>query len=558
MSIAQNFPTISPSLSLDFANVQALDPRITYTRASTATYYGTETAKAEENLLLRSQDYSATWTVTSLTPVTSKTAPDGTSTATEFTASAANAVLTQGYTAVAGSYTFSVFLRRVTGSGDIQIAADNGTWTTKVITGTWARYDVTQTVAAGSKTAGVRVVTDTDAIEVWGAQLEQRSTVTAYTPTTTQPITNYIPVLETALSGVARFDHNPTTFESLGLLIEQQSTNLVTYSEQFDDASWTKEDSVITANTIIAPDGTLTGDKLVANTVNTAHTARKNPTLADNTSYTWSFYAKAGEYSWVSILTVNKANTSGISFVDLTTGATGTVAAAHTISVTSVGNGWYRVSCVFGSGSGATTPNVRIETATANNTRQFAGNGFSGIYIWGAQLEAVAFPTSYIPTVASQVTRAADSASMTGTNFTSFYNQAEGSFYGEATPNALTSDSRYIHVGDAATNRMIFFGSSATFFVQTRTAGVDVASLSFSGLAANTTFKFANTYKVNDFAATVNASTVQTDTAGAVPTASQMIIGSSASSSAFLNGTIKKLAYYPKRLTNAQLQAITG
>jgi hypothetical protein len=174
MSIQTNFPAIAPTLNLSFALTKALDPRITFTRASTATYYGTQTAKAEENLLLQSQDYSTSWTVTSLTPVTGKTAPDATSTATEFTASAANAVLTQGYTAIAGSYTFSVFLRRVTGSGDIQIAADNGTWTTKVITGTWARYDVTQTVAAGSKTAGVRVVTDTDAIEVWGAQLEQR------------------------------------------------------------------------------------------------------------------------------------------------------------------------------------------------------------------------------------------------------------------------------------------------------------------------------------------------------------------------------------------------
>ena len=199
MAIASNFPAIKPSLLLDFANTKRLDSRVTFTRTTTATYYdGVTTAKAEENLLLRSQDYSATWTVTNLTPVTGKTAPDSTSTATEFTAGAANAVLTQSYTAIAGSYTFSVWLRRVTGTGNIDIAADNGTWTTKVITGTWARYDVTQTVAAGSKTAGIRVVTSGDAIEVWGAQLEQRSSVTAYTATTTQAITNYIPVLLTA------------------------------------------------------------------------------------------------------------------------------------------------------------------------------------------------------------------------------------------------------------------------------------------------------------------------------------------------------------------------
>ena len=230
MSLSVNFPSVPPSLNLDFAGSERLDPRITFTRATTARYYdGVTTAKAEENLLLQSQNYAVSWTVTNLTPVTGKTAPDTTSTATEFTATAANAVLTQGYTAIAGSYTFSVFLRRVTGTGDIQIAADSGTWTTKAITSSWARYEVTQTVAAGSKTAGVRVVTDTDAIEVWGAQLEQRAAMTAYTATTTQPITNYIPVLLTAAAGVARFDHNPTTGESLGLLVEEQRTNLFTY-----------------------------------------------------------------------------------------------------------------------------------------------------------------------------------------------------------------------------------------------------------------------------------------------------------------------------------------
>jgi hypothetical protein len=200
----ESLPDIKPSLNLDFANVKKLDPRITFTRGSTATYYNGKTfAKAEENLLLRSQDYSTTWTVTNLTPVTGKTAPDGTSTATEFTAGAGNAVLTQGYTALADDYTFSVWLRRVTGTGNIDIAADNGTWNTETISGTWARYDVTQTPAAGSKTAGIRVVTSGDAIEVWGAQLEQRSALTDYTATTTQPITNYIPALQTAASGDA-------------------------------------------------------------------------------------------------------------------------------------------------------------------------------------------------------------------------------------------------------------------------------------------------------------------------------------------------------------------
>jgi hypothetical protein len=377
MAIQSNFPAIKPSLNLDFANTEALDPRITFTRASSATYYdGVTTAKAEENLLLRSQDYSATWTVTNLTPVTGKTAPDTTSTATEFTATAANAVLTQGFTAIAGSYTFSVFLRRVTGSGDIQIAADNGTWTTKAITGTWARYDVTQTVAAGSKTAGVRVVTDTDAIEVWGAQLEQRDAVTSYTATTTQQITNYIPVLLTAATNAPRFDHNPTTGESLGLLIEEQRTNLFPYSEDFADAAWSKTRSSITSNTIVAPDGTLTGDKLVEDTTATStHFVSDNVNLIANTFYTATVYVKAAERTRVLLQNSSTANwtTVGVAYFDLSAGTI----VSGTGSITPIGNGWYRCSINGTFGGTDAVGGLNIFIVESGTTTSYTGDGYS-------------------------------------------------------------------------------------------------------------------------------------------------------------------------------------
>lgn len=177
MSIASLYPSINPSLLLDFANVKRLDPRITFTRTTTATYYdGVTTAKAEENLLTYSQEFdNAAWTKTSATvTANSDTAPDGTSTADTIAASGANGTALQSFTAVAGDYTFSVYLKRKTGTGNIQIAADNGTYTTKTITSSWARYDVTQTLTAGSKNAGIRIVTSGDEVYAWGAQLEQR------------------------------------------------------------------------------------------------------------------------------------------------------------------------------------------------------------------------------------------------------------------------------------------------------------------------------------------------------------------------------------------------
>jgi hypothetical protein len=549
MAIQSNFPAIKPSLNLDFANTEALDPRITFTRASTATYYdGVTTAKAEENLLLRSQDYSATWTVTNLTPVTGKTAPDTTSTATEFTATAANAVLTQGFTAIAGSYTFSVFLRRVTGSGDIQIAADNGTWTTKVITGTWARYDVTQTVAAGSKTAGVRVVTDTDAIEVWGAQLEQRDAVTSYTATTTQQITNYIPVLLTAATNAPRFDHNPTTGESLGLLIEEQRTNLFPYSEDFADAAWSKTRSSITSNTIVAPDGTLTGDKLVEDTTATStHFVSDNVNLIANTFYTATVYVKAAERTRVLLQNSSTANwtTVGVAYFDLSAGTI----VSGTGSITPIGNGWYRCSINGTFGGTDALGGLNIFIVESGTTISYTGDGYSGIYIWGAQLEAGAFPMSYIATVAATATRSADAASMTGTNFSSWYNQGEGALYVELVPSALAAANGIV-VNDNTTSNRIRLATTSTSDQCTITAtGTAQAVLDGGTPVANTTMKLAMAYQVNNFALSLGGASVATDTAGVTPIVTQLQIG--AETTAVGNVRINKMVSKRKTATRS-------
>jgi hypothetical protein len=560
MAIQSNFPAIKPSLNLDFANTEALDPRITFTRASTATYYdGVTTAKAEENLLLRSQDYSATWTVTNLTPVTGKTAPDTTSTATEFTATAANAVLTQGFTAIAGSYTFSVFLRRVTGSGDIQIAADNGTWTTKVITGTWARYDVTQTVAAGSKTAGVRVVTDTDAIEVWGAQLEQRDAVTAYTATTTQPITNYIPVLLTAATNAPRFDHNPTTGESLGLLIEEQRTNLLLQSEDLD-TTWAETRATLNLNSVVSPAGTLTADRLIASTDNNTHFTTQTFT-GTAASYTFTVYAKASGLNFVALRLFNGTSQVGLAYYNLSTGATGTVTAG-TATITSVGNGWYRCSLTATLAASASCT-ADIYLANADNTNSFAGNAFDGVALWGFQTELGAFPTSYIATVAATATRSADAASMTGTNFSSWYNQGEGTLFTEFAWVGLRSvaGQRILVVDNGTTTNYWGMVGTSTNIMQNPVVvnGVTEAANSTPATtySVNTYYKQTVAIAVNNTVAAINGAAGTTDTVALVPTVNTLRLCAS-SAGVGENIRIRRISYYPLRLTNAQLQALTG
>jgi len=251
MTIQANFPAIKPSLLLDFANTKQLDSRITYTRASTASFYnGVTTAMAEQNLALYSQAWATSpWEGQSgyAPAVTNNagTAPDGTSTATSIVFSAQYQNQRQAISTTAGlSYTFSFWAKSITGNTALAFFHENsatGNTTNVTITTSWARYSVTVlgSASSGNVSFGIqdRNASGFGELYIWGAQVEQRSAVTAYTATTTQAITNYIPVLQTAASGVARFDHNPTTGESLGLLIEESRTNLVTYSAQFDQTS---------------------------------------------------------------------------------------------------------------------------------------------------------------------------------------------------------------------------------------------------------------------------------------------------------------------------------
>jgi hypothetical protein len=387
---------------------------------------------------------------------------------------------------------------------------------------------------------------------LWGAQYEQRSSVTAYTPTTDQPITNYIPVLQSAASGEARFDNDPVTGESKGLLIEEQRTNVLTYSEQFDNAAWTKLDATITANDIIAPDGTLTMDKLVPATGAYSDIYRANATVG---AKTLSCYMKAGGKTVGQLGWLGNANGA---YFDLSSGVATTFGSGTTASMVSVGNGVYRCSISFTYASG--NSNHFIGVSDAVGSLAVTGDGYSGIYIWGAQLEVGAFPTSYIPTVASQVTRNADAASMTGTNFSSWYRADEGTLFAEtASPNSFSRVQ--ISVNDGTNNNKIepVLASGNAYLLGVNVGGSAVGSATTSNTTtANVSAKTAGAYKVNDFAVSLNAGTVATDTSGVLPVVDRMFIGQRTAGSVSLNGTIKKLAYYPARLSNTELQGLTS
>jgi len=175
-------------------------------------------------------------------------------------------------------------------------------------------------------------------------------------------------------------------------------------------------------------------------------------------------------------------------------------------------------------------------------------------------MEVGAFPTSYIPTSGSQVTRSADAASMTGTNFSDWYRQDEGTLYAEAQRYVgADSFSAFISLNDTTISNEIFTinaTSSNHFLGNVVSAAGDNGSVArYGSWVIGDLQKGAMAYAVNDIAGTTNGLSVSTDSSAHIPHVTQAQIGYR--SGTYLNGTIKKLAYYPARLTNAELQALT-
>jgi hypothetical protein len=591
MSIQSQYPNLKPSLLLDFANTKRLDPRITFTRTTTARYYdGKTTAKAEENLFQKSEEFNdAYWSKTAITvTANAETAPNGTATADKLLVTLAGyrSVFRTETVVANASYTLSVFAKadvsstlslEIRGSSTTPDAefdlttgtVSSGSGTITAVGGGWYRCSITKTSVDASEIFIIGLGNSAllnDSIFLWGAQLEQRSAVTAYTPTTTQPITNYIPQLLTAAAGQARFDHNPVTGESLGLLIEEQRSNLLQRSEEFNNAYWDKSELTVTPNSAVAPDGTLSADQLVENTglqFRIVSTGTLSVTFGAST--TLSVYAKQNGRNVLLVYFSSGASAAGATF-DLNTGTVLTREANNlAATITSAGNGWYRCSITV-SPTSSTVVAAFLMSPTNFPTLNYTGDGYSGIYIWGAQLEAGAFPTSYIKTEGSTVTRNADAASMVGANFSSWYRADEGTLYAEAySPKGGATGSNANHlfnINDPSLGDRIrvFRNTTKTQFAfEVRSGGTVYATIDSGSLADNVLVKIAGCIKTNDFAFSINGGAAGTDTSGLVPAnPTRLEIGTqNQTSESNWNNTIKKIAYYPARLTNAQLQALT-
>ena len=365
-------------------------------------------------------------------------------------------------------------------------------------------------------------------------------------------------LLKTATTNEARFDHNPTTGESLGLLVEEARTNLLLRSEEFDNnVIWGKIAASITANNAIAPNGASTADALIPNTTTSFHYCNQGFTLANGTTYTFSIYLKAAGYNFVLLNTsVGSASGNAGPIINLSDGTkAGFFTVDYPTLIQSVGNGWYRVSYQYT--SSGTFGLIDINALSTSSISAYAGDGTSGIYVYGAQLEAGAFPTSYIPTTTATVTRAADVASITESNFSSWYNQTEGTVFAEY--KVASSSGNLIGSSDGTNNNRIFLGiaSGPLARLLITTSGSAVASIGVA-YALNSAAKTAGVYSANYFQSATAGVLGTEDVLGGVPTVDRLSIGTNTTQSDFFaNGTIKRLTFWPTRLSNTTIQQIT-
>jgi hypothetical protein len=595
-----------PTLDLDFAKSKSLyDGRSTKnlidfvrnTAPNSSTYVDAAglIKRSVTNLLLRSEEFETTWSRTTVTffgsgsLVNTEAAPNGTLTADLVAvadgSNSGTGFISQDITkaATAATYTATVFAKAQNWNAvtlQVNDAATNNnraTVTFSLTTGQittaaaavgtfsaasaaaatsfgngWFRASLTFT---SSTETGLRIriypnnsttVTSngSNGVYLWGAQLEEASTAGEYVKTTATK------------SSAPRFDHNPTTGESLGLLVEESRQNLLLYSAC--DSNWpTGGFGTPTYNLGLSALGVFSGVQVASQGQNWHSIVRTGISLTASTVYAFTLFYRAGTSGRVRLTFRNNTATTET----LVNGVAGN------LSVSAAFAGAATILSQYLCSDGLTY--VVTGTFTPNGTsadhwyRIGPDSTTSGetVIALGGQLEVGSFPTSYIPTEGVAVTRAADVASISGSNFSSWHRQDEGTVFADAVGvnNISGATRRYLEISDGTTSERTFLGyssaSNGRFFITdngTTQADINVTSTFSPKMAAG--------YVANGIQMAANGVLGTEDTSANLPTVDRLILGSQDSSTAntFLNGTIHRLTYWDTRLPNEKLKSVTA
>lgn len=350
--------------------------------------------------------------------------------------------------------------------------------------------------------------------------------------------------------GVLRASANDTPrFTADGILLEGASTNLLIYSEQFDNAAWTKLRSSVSANATETTDpyGTNLADKLIEDTTATiTHLVSQLYSFTAGMTYTFSVYAKAGSRSQMALRFGDSGLAAGF---DLSSGTVLSASSGVTTKITALSNGWYRVSATetaVNNGSYASQIQLMVSGATS-----YTGDGTSGLYIFGAQLEAMPFATSYIPTTATAATRAYNNFSLPQAENTPLYT-GDFSIFADVTPSGVLS-TQYL-IGDANLASGIKFYIDETGDIKFFLNGITIG--------ASTTVSVSDTYRVciikqgMSIQIYLNGELRNSNNLPAVPAnQTNLYIGSRNGTSGHYFGQINNLRIYDRALTAEEVYA---
>lgn len=356
-------------------------------------------------------------------------------------------------------------------------------------------------------------------------------------------------LIKTAASGEARIDYLDNADGHL--LLEPSRTNFLTYSEGFSDGYWQKSGTDVVSGQV-SPTGNTDAFKLVEDT-STGHFIRRSNVSIVAGMKTMSIFAKAAGRDW--ILLWNGVDNSGRYF-NIKDGYIGGTRSGTPVnsSIDDIGNGWYRCSMTINSSN--TSFQNQIYLSNADGSFSYTGDGTSGVYIYGSQLEAGSYPTSYIPTSGSAVTRVADVCEGAGSS--DVFNDSEGVLYAEIAALDEAQVVTAISISDSSISDRVLIalvaGEMRGQFVST---GNNIAK-DTTGVVIENFNKIACSYTATTFKVFVNG--LQIGTTGAV-TASMSGVREIAfdrgDSQIDFQGKVKEVRVYNTALSDSELETLT-
>jgi len=338
------------------------------------------------------------------------------------------------------------------------------------------------------------------------------------------------------------------------LLLEPASTNTITYSEDFSNG-WSYFDSSIVANVLISPSGVLNASKFIeGNGSSIKRIVNSTQSIVSGNSYTFSIFAKKGERDFITLTnytgTADATTTFNLTIGTITSGVG---------SIESFENDWFK--CTRSFTATATVTSQFIVQAFINNGSGifYQGDGTSGIYIWGAQFEALSYPTSYIPTNGASQTRAAETCGDAGT--VSTFNSTEGTIYFEGSTLANDGTNRFISLTDGSNDNRVLFGYRAiSNQIFARIEGNNSASVDLTTVLSNTEInaKIAISYDSSyNYKMFVNGFLVDSGVGTDSIVGLDRLDFTNASGTENFYGNTKDIRVYNEALTDAQLQTLT-